>query len=229
MKLICLPYAGGNAKVFDEIKEFLSEKVELIALDYAGHSSRIKEPFYDSFQTMVEDMAKAVNDVIEAEEEYALWGYSMGSVVAYEVVAQKLLAKNPVYMFFASHEAPCEKWDDRLYDEMDDLEFAHYIAEFGGFSKFEDRMLGRKFFMTMVFNPIRADYRLLADYSWVQKENIDIPATMFYSDKDVPTEHVKKWQKLFDKEIEFVELGENHFFIRDYAGELADIIIEKLA
>lgn len=227
MKLICLNYAGGNLAVFDGIKKHLSHDVELIALDYAGHGSRMKEDFYDSFQAMVEDMAVVINDNID-EEPYALLGYSMGSVVAYEVVAQKLLKYNPIYMFLASHEAPCEKWDDRLYSDMDDLEFAHYIEAFGGFAKFEDKMLGQKFFMKMIFNPIRADYRLLADYSWKSKDNIDIPVSIYYSDKDVPTSHIKKWQKVFDTPIEFVEMGDNHFFIRDYAKELADMIIQKL-
>lgn len=228
MKLICVTYAGGTVKAFDEIAELLAGKVNVIALEYPGRGKRIKDPFYKSFQEMVEDIAEHANIAIAGEEPYAIWGYSMGSVVVYEMLAQGLLKKEPTHVFLSSHEAPTKIWDSMSYARMDDLEFAHYIADFGGFSKFEDSMLNNKFFMKMVFNPIREDYKLIADYKWKGWDKLSYSVTFLYSDKDVPTADVMKWQELFEKTIDFIEIGDNHFFIRDNGEKLADIILNRI-
>ena len=49
MKLICLTYAGGNATFYDQLQKELSKSVEVIALEYAGHGQRHKEPLYKRY------------------------------------------------------------------------------------------------------------------------------------------------------------------------------------
>ena len=56
MKLICLTYAGGNATFYDQLQKELSKSVEVIALEYAGHGQRHKEPLYKTFDELSRDI-----------------------------------------------------------------------------------------------------------------------------------------------------------------------------
>lgn len=228
VQLFCLPYAGGTAEVFKDLELFCSDQIEIVPLEYAGHGTRLKEDFYKNFNQMVSDMAQQINTAIREDALIAVFGYSMGSAVTYELLAQELLIKKPVYVFLAAHEAPGEYWESADYYKLDDLEFAHKMLEFGGFERFEEKLLKNKFFRKMIFNPIREDYRLIADYKLLREVQLDIAATIFFSSQDIMEEHVKKWDKCFLNKPDLVEIGENHFFLREHPKRLAEYISIKL-
>ena len=228
IQLFCIPYAGGKAEMFDSLAEHLSENIEITAVEYSGHGTRTKSEFYQTFDEMTDDVASIINSQLDEEAEIALFGYSMGSVVAFELLRRKLLRKAPMYLFIASHEAPGEHWESMEYCKLDDRAFADMLMNFGGFEKIEDRMLTNRFFRRMIFDPIRADYNLIGSYTLNSEETVDIPVTMLYSDKDVPTASALKWQNRFAQQAEFIMMGDNHFFIRELCSEVAEIINERL-
>lgn len=228
IQLFCIPYAGGTAEAFDGIRKYLPEEIELTALDYAGHGTRRKEAYYPSFDDMAKDMAEQMNARIDKSLETAVFGYSMGSVVAYEMLAQGRVDADVSKLFFAAHEAPGEQWGSASYVRMDDLEFAHKLMEFGGFDRFEDRFLQNKYFRKMFFEPIREDYRLIADYRLKHDEKLSGDAVFFYAPQDVSAEAVRKWSARFEKEPEYIEIGRNHFFLKEYPEELAGLIAKHL-
>ena len=91
----------------------MPEHSELIATEYAGHGKRRKEDFYDTFEAMVRDVAGQINDSWDGESEVALFGYSMGSIVTYEMWAMGLLEMKPGHIFLAAHEAPDLEWESK--------------------------------------------------------------------------------------------------------------------
>ena len=60
MRLFCFTYAGGNAAFFDLLESNLNESIEVIKLEYAGHSTRNRERFYDNFEELAQDMYKII-------------------------------------------------------------------------------------------------------------------------------------------------------------------------
>ncbi len=228
VQLFCVPYAGGKTDIFEKLAECMGDNTEIIPVEYSGHGTRAKSEFYQTFDEMVTDVASVINERIEDEKEIALFGYSMGSVVTFELLQKNLLLKKPSYLFIASHEAPGEHWESMEYCKLDDRAFADMLMNFGGFDKIDDRMLTNRFFRKMIFDPIRADYNLIGNYTLTDETAVDIPVTMFYSDRDVPTASAEKWQNRFSQPIEFLLMGDNHFFIRELYREVAQVINEKL-
>lgn len=86
MKLICLTFAGGSASFYNELKSALYPDIELIAFEYAGHGSRYKEPFYKDFDDLARDMLSLLKKSVGTCEDYALMGYSMGSIGVAELL-----------------------------------------------------------------------------------------------------------------------------------------------
>lgn len=106
MQLFCITYAGGSAKFIREFADLLPKEIECIAIEYTGRGERFKEAMYESFDEMVEDVEKQINMQVDTNTEMAVWGYSMGSLVAYEIVSRKLLIKQPITLFVAAHFSP---------------------------------------------------------------------------------------------------------------------------
>lgn len=112
MKLICLTYAGGNATFYDQLQKELSESVEVIAMEYAGHGQRHKEPFYKTFDELSRDLLRQLKEKVAVGEDYAIMGYSMGSISTVELlkrILQDPTLNNPVHIFLAAHEPATKK------------------------------------------------------------------------------------------------------------------------
>ncbi len=227
MKLFFIPYAGGTAEVFTKLSPYLREDIELLPVDYAGHGTRAKEPFYQSFDEMSRDTAKAINAYLDGCK-YAVFGYSMGSVVSFEMLLNNYLKYPPEHLFIASHEAPGEHWHTMEYAGLSDSEFFKKLVEFGGFKAEDEERMKNRFFKKLIFDPIKADYDLIASYELHSKTPVDVAATMLFSTNDVSRNAVEKWQKRFSKPMEFIEIGKNHFFINDEYEEVAEIINKRV-
>ena len=228
-QLFCLPYAGGSPEFFDGLKQFLDENISLTAMEYAGHGKRLKEPAYADFRELAQDMASRIREQRVPDTDLVLFGYSMGTIGVYEMLAENLLGEQPVHVFLASHEAPDGHWDSKRYLDMSDEEFLDAMKQFGGFDGVDAKMLRNRFFRRMYFNPIREDYRLLGNYPANHRASFPMDTTMFYAPSDIPAALVRGWDSFFEGDSEYVELGTNHFFLKDCAEETAAVINRRLA
>lgn len=230
IQLFCIPYAGGMADSFRELAGLISQSEEIlpILLEYAGHGTRKTESFYGNFDEMTEDIARQIREKRIPECDFALLGYSMGSIVTYEILAKDLLGEAPCHVFVAAHEAPDVHWECKVYEQMQDEEFMERMISFGGFPNFDWKLMKNKFFRRLYFQPIREDYRLLSIYRMKKQIVLPAPATMIYSPQDIPTEQIRSWDKFAAGEMEYVELGRNHFFLKEHVEDLAKILRERL-
>jgi len=227
-KLFFIPYAGGSSTIFQSTQEALPDSIECILLDYAGHGSRMKEGFYPDNQAMFEDIAGLINANLEPEDVFGIFGYSIGSVVTYEILAQKLLVAEPKYVFVASHEGPEIRWKSKAYNSYSDEKLLETLRRYGGFDRVREDMLKNRVFYKLFFMPLREDYRLIAEYQMSQKTKFPVPATVFYGNQDLTAEEIRTWEDFLIEGSEFVAFPGQHFFIRDYGKEVADIIGKKL-
>lgn len=228
MKMICLTYAGGNTTFFNQLKNELQDSVEVVALEYAGHGTRNKEPFYKNFDELADDMLDKMKHIIQGDD-YALLGYSMGSISAVEMLNKILKDENmnpPKRVFLGAHE-PYTKLELANYDsaESDELVKQRTIM-FGGVS---ERLINNKSFWRVYLPIYKADYALIGRFNFDELElKTDIPVTVFYSQSDTPLEVIQDWKKFFIGECEFLEYTGGHFFINEHCGEIADAIKGRL-
>ena len=221
MKLICLPYAGGTASVFAQLKDLLKNEMEVESIEYRGHGFKRGEPFYTTFDDMVQDVAEQVNML--ASETFILFGYSMGAVVAYELLAQGRLRRQPAGVMLISHEAPDGNWESQTYYRETDASFFDRVQQMGGLKNVSKEQLENRFFRMMFFEPLRKDYRLLAGYRCTGSYQVQCPCTILYSPNDIKREKIERW-KLFTKcDPRIRALGPDHFLLR---GEPEAVVSE---
>src|SRR4051812_16149446 len=105
-RLICFPYAGGNAALYSTWPDGLPEWVDIAAVALPGRGARFDEPPSSDFSSLVSEVAGAIAEV-EAPC-LALFGHSLGALLAYEV-ARELQARHgvePNLLVISGRQAP---------------------------------------------------------------------------------------------------------------------------
>jgi len=222
-QLFCFTYAGGNASFFDGIEKDLPQ-YELIKLEYSGHGTRHKEPYYESFDELTDDIFLQVKERYIGGD-YALFGYSMGSITLVEVLNRIITdssMKEPFHVFLAAHE-PHTKAELMGFseDELDEWVKDRTIK----FGAVPEKLLTNKSFWRMYLPIYRADYSIIGKFRF---ENVSlktrIPAIVFYSETDTPRSEMELWKKYFIGDCEFFQYEGTHFFIQKHQAEIADVI-----
>jgi len=228
MKLICFTYAGGTAAFYNGLREQLSPDIELTAMEYAGHGQRYKEPFYNDFIELANDMYESISTTIKDGDAYALMGYSMGSISVVEVLKRILQENNrpPEHIFLAAHEPKTKESLAEFWDsEHDDLVKERTIQ----FGAVPGKLLNNKSFWRMYLPIYRADYTIIGKYRFEELEmKSSIPATVFYSESDTPYSEMDAWRDYFIESCEFSQYTGNHFFLNNHCSEIAEEIKRKL-
>lgn len=225
-QLFCFTYAGGNASFFDVIEQDLGH-LNMVTFEYAGHGTRYKEPFYDSFYELADDIYQQLM-YHYAGGRYGLFGYSMGSITLVEIL-KRIIGDGkelPANVFLAAHE-PYTK--SELFgftpDELDEWVMKRTI-EFGAVP---EKLLNNKPFWRTYLPIYCADYSIIGKYDFEGLNlKTEVPATVFYSEMDTPFKEMKLWKKYFVGECDFYQYTGTHFFIREHHNEMAEIITQKM-
>ncbi len=229
MQLLCLTYAGGTAAFYNQFDPYFDSSIEIIKLEYAGHGARHKEPFYKDFFELADDMYMWIKELKCPSQEYALIGYSMGSISLVEVLNLIIERKEiplPKYVFLAAHEPiPKKELSGFTESALDDFVKDRTI-KFGGIPQ---KLMNNKSFWRMYLPIYRNDYSILEKYNFDSISlRTEIPVVVFYSPTDTNIKEMLLWKKYFVGETEFLEYEGNHFFIQNHCKEICRIINEKL-
>ncbi|GAA1867696.1 thioesterase II family protein [Myceligenerans crystallogenes] len=87
--LFCLPYAGGDATtLYGSWRAPLAPGTEVVPLDFPGRGRRHREPVAASPEQLVDDVLDAVRRQVRPGEPWAVFGHSMGAMVAHRAAAE---------------------------------------------------------------------------------------------------------------------------------------------
>ncbi len=227
-QLFCYTYAGGNAGFFDIIEGDLPV-VDVIKSEYAGHGSRRKEPFYHDFTELADNLYTELKNSWSGGD-YALFGYSMGSISLVEIlkrIIDRREIKPPVCVFLAAHE-PITK-DEFLSVPAEDLDEWARLRTIR-FGAVPDQLVHNKSFWRTYLPLYRADYACIGRYRFEDLNlKTAVPAHVFYSETDTRFEDMKLWKKYFPGECVYHRFDGNHFFIRQFHTEIAAIILAAMS
>lgn len=229
LKLFCFPYAGGSAVIYSKWRRYLDPGIELRAVELAGRGKRIHEGLYRNVADAVSDIMDLIKNEIK-DTPYALFGHSMGSMIAYEL-ARKISTDGfppPRHVFFSGRGAPhLRKEKEQLYHLMEDEEFRTAVLELGGTSpEFFHHPELLELFLPMLRNDFRlAEERDRADDISLLDVNITV---LTGKDDDLTVEQIQAWKQYTTRfcNIHYFEGG--HFFINDDITGVVEIINDTL-
>src|SRR5918992_135353 len=90
-QLFCFAHAGGGSSFFRPWRAALAPEAAVRPIMLPGRESRLDEPPYRRLPDLVESLSEALQPCLD--RPYALFGHSLGAVIAYEV-ARRLSASS---------------------------------------------------------------------------------------------------------------------------------------
>jgi surfactin synthase thioesterase subunit len=228
VRLFCLPYAGGAASIYEPWRDAFGAGVEVCAIEPPGRQTRLREPAYTRLDLLVEALATAIAD--ELDVPYALFGHSMGSLLAFELARElrRRGAAEPCALFVAGGAAPrLPNLKPPVHAAPDAQVFAR-LRELGGLPAevHDEPELMRLFLPT-----IRADFALFETYEYRPQPPLDCPVVAFTGseDREITPTRLAPWAEETTGRFEYHVLPGGHFFLRTSQTALLDLIRSGLA
>ncbi|CUU48846.1 thioesterase II family protein [Clostridium beijerinckii] len=229
MKLFCIPYAGGSEVIYYKWKRYLNSSIYLEPIELKGRGKRFNEDFYENLEEAVEDILGNIKDNI-LYDEYAIYGHSMGSLLAYELY-YKINKENlrlPKHIFFSGYKPPSIPRKERQIYLLPDDEFIKEVIELGGTPQEVEESKE----MLQLFTPIlRSDFKMLDKYIYKKKKDkikCDI-SVLYGKEDDITLEDLLEWKNHGDKGFKVYNFEGNHFFINTNVENITKIINTVLA
>lgn len=231
VKLFCLPYAGGHsARIYSTWKKLLHTNIEIYPVELSGRGKRIAQPHYKNFEDAIEDVYKLITQEIEIDDNYALFGHSMGGLLAYELTHLLIERgyRQPLHIFVSGRRAPhiLRGYNKKLHI-LSDNEFIDEILKLNGTPKeiFENKELAA------LYIPIlKSDYRIIENYHNKTKNKFKIPMTSFGGNEDdIAEDDIAGWREHTNHKFNYHMFDGGHFFLHNKEREITEIINRELA
>ncbi|GAA3128600.1 alpha/beta fold hydrolase [Streptomyces rameus] len=226
VRLACLPYAGGSASFFFPVSKALHPTVEVLALQYPGRQTRLHEPRIDNVPEFADQIFAALRHL--DDKPLALFGHSMGAVLAYEVALRMQDAglPAPVRLFASGRRAPSRYRDERVHAATD----AEFVAELRKLSGTNEMLLGDPEVLAMILPAIRSDYTAIERYRHEPGRRLDCPVTVLTGDSDprVSLDEAEAWAEHTTGACETEVFRGGHFFLVDRIAEVIGLVARRL-
>lgn len=227
-QVFCLPHAGGGSAIYHRWEKLLPGHLAVVPIKLPGRESRFNETPHDNVDSLIAAMAPAIADAIQ--EPFALYGHSMGGLIAYEF-AQHLLERynrSPRALFVSASRSPDRFKQDRALHRLPDEEMIQsLIRDFGRGGETSAAEL--EMMRTMAVT-IRADLKLLETYEHAEREPLPCPIIGIAATEDhgVTASDVNGWRAFTSDRFTMRTMPGQHFFLREQEKAITSLIASRL-
>lgn len=230
MVLFFLPHAGGSAKSYSSFKRFLPKELNVVPMELSGRFTRSGEPLLDTVEDCVSDLIGKHRSLLETED-YAVFGHSMGTVLACELVRQAKAEglKMPVHVFFSGKNPPDE--GVHCFENVENASDDEIVAFFRKNSLSSNAPVPDEELMRTLNRILCTDVRMAERYS-VSPEQVGLSCgiTVLYGTEDMLMQDVdmRSWQRFTAGECRVYPFSGGHFYYAQHKEEVCRIIAERL-
>jgi medium-chain acyl-[acyl-carrier-protein] hydrolase len=227
LRLFCLPYAGGGASIYSRWQDDFPDDVEVCAVELPGRRKRLLEPPIRRVQPLVAAIVRGIEPCLDLP--YALFGHSLGAIVAFELARELRRADlpGPQALFLSAAAAPHRSYANRPLWNLSDEEFLAEIRALGGVP---EALLAEPELMSLFLPVLRADFEVLDSYAYVPDRPLDCPVELYGGEQDPRTSSTQlaAWRELFCGDVTGELFRGGHFYLNEERRALTSSIARML-
>jgi medium-chain acyl-[acyl-carrier-protein] hydrolase len=227
LNLFCFPYAGGSAAVYHQWHEYLPPDVQLVAVQYPGHGTRIQASPCTELETLLDDIEMTVGPLLD--RPFVFFGHSMGATVAFELTRRlhRSGLTMPKHLFLSGRGAPhMPPLRDPIH-HLSDKEFWDEIRSLNGTPP---EILQHKELMALVLPALRADFKLIESWKHTESLLLNVPMLVFggINDEHVPAHYLDAWAHHTTCVVQRHMFPGDHFFLHQAFPVMLKLMQEAL-
>jgi surfactin synthase thioesterase subunit len=213
IRLFCFAHAGGGPSFFRAWRTVLAPEIDVRPVLLPGRESRVRELPYRRMEQLLDPLCAALAPYLD--RPYALFGHSMGSIIAYEV-ARRLSAhagREPGCVLVSGRRAPALPARRRKFSALPEPEFLTAIAALNGTPP---EVLSQPQLIQLLIPALRADFELNETYQPLPGPLLDCPvaAYMGLGDPEVTPGELLGWHAETSAEFTLRTFAGDHFYLR---------------
>lgn len=216
VRLLCVPYAGGNAWMFRQWASRLPETIEVCAVQLPGHVGRMSEAAITDFATLLSLLADALR--LEVGGPVALFGHSLGALVAFELARsmRDRSGREALHLFVSGHNAPqAPREGDTDLDDSIELDDETIVEKLRRLGCTPEAVLQNREMRQLMLPILRADFALYRSYAYRESEPLCCPITVFGGLQDPHTDGagLDAWRRQTRGPCRVQLVSGDHFFV----------------
>ncbi len=228
-RLVCFPYAGGGGGVFHPWGSVCPPALDLCAVVLPGREARLAEEPVEELLPLVRTLATVLAPVLLPP--FALYGHSLGAVLAYELARELGRSGRPLpsALFVSGRNAPHLADPRPRLHRLPRKEFVEEIVR--RYNGIPEAILAEPELLDLLLPALRADVAMIERYVHEPGESLGVPIHVFGGLSDPSTTRVglEAWRELAGGRFTLRLLPGDHFFLQTARAELLSAIGETLA
>lgn len=212
--LACLPFAGSGAGFFREWNKLDIPELMILPVQLPGREERfLDDPFTDVAEAVAELSPQVASGAGE-DADIALFGHSLGAVLAYEIAKELERTGHRLRHLYVSGSPGPHNGRTERATGLPDEEFLAGVQRFAGYrhAAFDDPEL-----VEVLLPILRADVQMHENYRASSTEPLSVPVTALRGEHDelVSREQAAQWSAVTRGPFTYRELPGGHMYLVD--------------
>ena len=228
LRLFCLPYAGGGASVFRDWPKLLPSQIAVYPVQLPGREAHVREKPFSQAGPLAQALAEHLQPYLDVP--FALFGHSMGAVVAFELARQlrRHYRLTPTYLIVAGRRAPQLPNRETPIYQLPDAAFLEEVQR--RYNAIPDVVRANPELLALFLPGLRGDFTLLDTYACTPEEPLACPVAALGGEKDpdVTADDLQAWRTQTSGPFTWNMLPGGHFFVNTARDQVVRVVTEAL-
>jgi surfactin synthase thioesterase subunit len=224
--LYCLPYAGSSASVYVRWKRRLPAWIEVVPVELPGRGWRMAEPLATTLPALIDRIAGDVRP--EPGRPFAVFGHSLGAIIAFELAVRlEEQGQMPSLVFASGTGSPAARDRERFAALRTDAELRAELLRLDGTPA---HVLADPELMELTLPVLRADFQIAAAYTGAAGRTLWAPLVALGGTDDPTTSSlaIAAWRAHSRGDFAMHMLRGGHFFIHSDESALFGLLEQHL-
>jgi len=160
----------------------LPRDIDVLPVQLPGREARLDEPAFARLEPLMDALFAAIRPLLD--RPYALFGHSMGGLIAFELARAIRAAAlpQPSHLFISARQAPHAPPRWPLPHTLQDAELSDLLRRLGGTP---EQVLVDPALRELVFPALRKDFELVDTYAYRPGPPLEVPLRAFGATGDI--------------------------------------------